>query len=222
MTPHARRIEVGGLAAVLGGVLWVPYGVLEMVEPLGAATVYREDLQYELITDQAVFAAYSLPGSIALLLTSLGLLGVLALLRAAGRAGTAARMFAYVALALAAVSLAGVLAFSDPVFTAGRIFGTLTLGAATVLAGVEAHRAGAGTGWTLALLALGLLGLFLLPLWPLVYAVELLPPAGGAALIALFGLGWAVLGYALWSGARPARPGSVGEEGFEPSRSFEQ
>ena len=65
------------------------------------------------------------------------------------------------------------IALFDPVFTAARIFGTL------------------------ALLALGLLGLFLLPLWPLVYAVELLVTAAGAAFIALFGLGWVGLGMAL-------------------------
>lgn len=206
-----------GPAAVVGGLLWAPYGVFEMLEPWGAAKVYREDVGYALVTDALLFVTYSLPGALALLLTSLGLLGVLALLRPpAGRARTGGRVLAYAALALAALSLAGVVALFDPVFTAARIFGTLALGAGAVLASLGARRAGAGSGWTLALLALGLLGLFLLPLWPLVYAVEWLPEAGGAALIALFGTGWVGLGLALiargqvQSGARgSARGGQV-------------
>lgn len=181
-----------GPAAVVGGLLWAPYGVFEMLEPWGAAKVYREDVGYALVTDALLFVTYSLPGAVALLLTSSGLLGILALLRP-----PAGRILAYAALALAALSLAGVVALFDPVFTAARIFGTLALGAAAVLASLGARRAGAGSGWTLALLALGLLGLFLLPLWPLVYAVEWLPEAGGAALIALFGTGWVGLGLAL-------------------------
>ena len=189
-----------GPAAVVGGLLWVPYGVFEMLEPWGAAKVYREDVGYALVTDALLFVTYSLPGALALLLTSLGLLGVLALLGPpAGRARTVGRIFAYAALALAALSLAGVIALFDPVFTAARIFGTLALGAAAVLASLGTRHAGVGSGWTLALLALGLPGLFLLPLWPLVYAVELVPEAGGAALIALFGTGWVALGHALWS-----------------------
>ena len=198
--PSTQTIRLRGLAAIVGGLLWVPYGVFEMLEPWGAATVYREDVGYELITDAPLFVVYSLPGGLALLLTSLGLLGGLALLGPrAGRARTGGSILASAALALAALGLAGVVVLFDPAFTAARIFGTLALGAAGVLASLSARRAGAGSGWTLALLALGLLGLFLLPLWPLVYAVELVPEAGGAALIALFGTGWVALGHALWS-----------------------
>lgn len=44
----------------------MPYGVLEMPEPWGAAKVYREGVGYELITDSGLFAAYSLAGVVAL------------------------------------------------------------------------------------------------------------------------------------------------------------
>ncbi len=189
-----------GPAGIMGGLLWVPYGVFEMLEPWGVDTVYRDDVGYALVTDTRLFVAYSLPGSLALLLTVLGLLGVLARLRLpAGRTGRLGRLLAYVALALGALSLLGVIVAFDPLFTAGRIFGTLTLGAATVVAGLAARGAGAPPGWVAALLLLGLLGLFLLPLWPLVYAVEVVPEGGGAAIIALFGLGWVLVGYGLWS-----------------------
>ncbi|MFN2383892.1 MAG: hypothetical protein ABR559_06465 [Gemmatimonadota bacterium] len=205
----------GGPAGVVGGLLWASYGVFEMLEPWGVDTVYRDDVGYALVTDTSLFVAYSLPGSLALLLTALGLLGVLARLGLLGvlarlglpaaRTGRIGRLLAYVALALGALSLVGVVVAFDPLFTAGRIFGTLALGAATVVAGRAARGAGAPPGWVAALLLLGLLGLFLLPLWPLVYAVQLLPAGAGAACIALFGLGWVALGPALWSG-RGASP----------------
>ena len=124
-----------GTAAVVGGVLWVPYGVFEMLEPWGAAKVYQEDVGYSVIVDASPFVVYSLPGALALLLTSTGLLEVLGLLgRAAGRARTVGRVLAYVALALAVLSLVVVVVLFDPVFTAARVFGTLALGAAAVVA----------------------------------------------------------------------------------------
>jgi len=199
----ARRIGWTALAAALGGVLWVPYGVFEMMQPWGDDTVYRDDRGYEVVTDTLLYHLYSLPGSVALLLTSLGLLGVFERLGLpagwAGRAGRVGRILAYVALVLALLSAAGVVVRFDPLFTAPRIFGTLALAAATLLAGIEARRTGAEPGWwSAALLALGLLGLFLLPLWPLVHAVEIAPEEAGAGVIGLFGVGWVLVGYRLW------------------------
>ena len=195
---------------MLGGVLWLPYGVLEMLEPWGTATApYREDVGYEVVTDGARFIAYSLPGSLALLLTALGLLGARALLELpTGRLSGVARILTYLAVVLAVVSLGGVTALFDPVFTAGRIFGTLALGAAAFLAGIEVGRAGGKSGWAYALVVLGLIGMFLFPLWPLVYAVQWLSEGAGAAVIALFGLAWVAFGWTLRSkrAAAPGRP----------------
>ncbi len=199
--PSERSARWSPLLATIGGLLWIPYGVFEMLQPWGTDTVYREDRGYEVITDETLFVAYALPGSLALLLTALGLAGVVGLFGLpAGRIGRIGRILAYVAAALAVFSLAGVIALFDPVFTSGRIFGTLALGIATLLVSVEAHKKGVARHWTLALLLLGAIGIFLLPLWPLVYALEWLPEAAGAAIIALFGLGWIALGYRL----RPA------------------
>ncbi len=152
-----------GPAAILGGLLWVPYGAFEMLEPWRAAKVYREDVGYSVITDTPLFVAYSLPGGLALLLTSLGLLGALALLGlGVGRLSGVGLILTYVAVMLGVLSLGGVIALFDPVFTAGRIFGTLVLGIATFLAGVVAYRAGVARDRAAGLLALGLLGMFLL------------------------------------------------------------
>ncbi len=48
---------MGGASAgmVVGGVLWIVHGVFEMIQPWGAAAVYRPDLGYELITDRAKY-----------------------------------------------------------------------------------------------------------------------------------------------------------------------
>lgn len=195
----ARRPRLAALAAALGGLLWMPYGVFEMLRPWGEDTVYREDRGYEVITDPLLYWVYSLPGSLALLLTALGPLGVLALLGGpAGRPRSVGRVLTYVALALAVLSLAGLVVGFDPLFTAPRIFGTVALGAATLLAGIEARRIGAAPGWAAALMALGLLGLFLLSLWPLVFALEVVPESGGTGITALFGLGWVLMGSFLW------------------------
>ncbi len=200
---NGRRRRITALAAALGGLLWMPYGVFEMTQPWGEDTVYEDDRGYEVVTDALLYHVYSLPGSAALLLTALGLLGVFGRLGLlAGRAGRVGRVLAYVALARAVLSAAGVVARFDPVFTGPRIFGTLALGAATLLAGVEARRQGAARNWAVALLAVGLLGLFLLPLWPLVYALQWVPRSGGAVLIALYGLGWVAAGSSLWSTRR--------------------
>ncbi len=189
-----------GLTAMLGGALWIPYGIFEMLEPWGAVTIYRDDVGYELITNTPLYIAYHLPGSLAVLLTSLGLLGVLARVRVlAGRTGRVGLILAYVSIVLSILSLAGVIALFDPLFTSGRVFGSLALGVATFLAGVDARGSRAMPGWTVALMALGLAGVFLFPLWPLVYALEWVPEAAGAAFMALFGLGWVVVGWLLWS-----------------------
>lgn len=178
----------------------MPYGIFEMVAPWGADVVYRDDVGYSVITDAPLFVVYSLPGSLAVLLTSLGLLGVLTLLgESAGRTGGIGLILVYVALALSVLSLAGVILLFDPLFTSGRIFGTLALGIATFLAGVKALRSRAPQGWAFSLIALGLAGIFLFPLWPLVYALMWVPEVAGAAFMVLFGLGWMLLGYALWS-----------------------
>ena len=100
---------------------------------------------------------------------------------------------ARVALALGVVALAGVAAGFDPLFTAPRIFGTLTLGLAAALAVRGARSMGSGT-WTALLAVLGALGIALLPLWPVVYALAWLTPAAGAGVIGAFGVAWLTVG----------------------------
>ena len=159
------RTRRAAVACLLGGLLWIPYGLFEFLPPWGLDTVYREERGYEVVTDPLLYWMYSLPGSLALMLTALGLLGIL------GQSGLprgwidrVALVVTYGALVLAVLTVVGVVLQFDPLLTGPRILGTFALRAATFLAGVAAHRATATSGWTAALLALGLLGLFLLPL----------------------------------------------------------
>ena len=205
MVPRALR-RWAAPAAVLGGLLWVPHGVFEMLPPWGAATVYEEETGYARITDTARFVAYSLPGSLALLLTGLGLLGITARLGLpVGRAGP---ILTYVAVVLAVLSVVAVIVLFTPLAIAGLILGSFFLGAAAFTVAIGARRAGVTSRWTVALLILGIMGLFMIPLRSLVNALAFLPPIAAAAFIGLFGLGWVGLGYALWlpGGASAAKP----------------
>ncbi len=203
-TTIGRLVRRAGWLMLIGGALWAPYGLFAMFSPWGEDTLYREDRGYELVINAGLYRIYSLPGSLALLLTSVGLLGILSALGLVGRSGRTGRLLARVAVALAVLSLLGVIMLVDPVFTASWLFGSLALGAATLVAGYRCRRRPSCGGLGPALLILGLAGMFLLPLWPLTYAVEVLPPGAGAAFIALFGLGWAAMGYRL-SSAKPPR-----------------
>ena len=195
----ARWLRWAGPAAMVGGALWMPYGAFEMIEPWGTDAVYREDKGYQVVTDAALFLFYGLPGSLALLLTTVGLLGVTARLGLPmSRLGRVGHALAYVALGLSLASSLGGIALVGPVHFGGLFFGSLALGAATFLTALDAHQAGAPGGWAVGLLVLGVVGLLLLPLRPMVNAVEVVPAAAGAAFIALFGLGWTPVGYRLW------------------------
>jgi hypothetical protein len=101
----------------------------------------------------------------------------------------------YLSLGLAVLSFIAVVALIAPLSFAGRAFGSLALGAATLLVGIDLPRAHPASPTSLVLL--GSLGLLLLPLQPLVWALQIIPVSMATGIIALFGLGWLVLGYRL-------------------------
>lgn len=175
------------LPALAGGALWIPYGVLEVARPWGVDTRYDEALGYDIVVDRALHHVTSLPGSLALLLCAVGLR---VLLRRLHLDSATARATSWGAGALAVVSAAGVVVSFDPVFTAARILGTVLLGVSLLAAG----SARGSADWRPRLLALGLLTLSLLLVWPLVFALEWLSPAAGATVIGLHGLAWVALG----------------------------
>jgi hypothetical protein len=203
-------------SAGVGGALWMAYGVLELVQPWGADTRYAAARGYDVVVDRGLHCLYSLPGSLALLLCAAGLLVLLRRLRVDARA---ARTAGVAAGALACLSAAGVLLAFDPVFTAARSLGTVALGIGLLLAGRAAGRTCGATAWQAPLVALAAVALFLLPLWPLVFALQWLSPAAGAAVLALHGSGWVLVGAAAPAGAarRPLRAPDAGAGTAAPS-----
>ncbi len=180
------------LLLVVGGLLWLPYGIFEFLSPWGVDAVYDDGRGYEVVTDRLVFTVYTAPGAAALLLTALGALGLVGRLRAGGRSRRFTVLVLWLAVAASVVSLIGVATAWDPMATGGRIGGSLLLGIGTVAAAAASARDPLAP---VALLGgLGALGLFLLPLWPLVYAVDVVPPIGAVCVLGTFGLGWVVLG----------------------------
>lgn len=200
--PRAQRLvsrRSAGAATLVGGMLWVLYGFFTMLTPWGADVVYREAQGYSVVVHQGLFVLYNLPGGLALVLTSWGLMQVIAHLRQRSeRIDKVTRGLAFGALCLGFASVVAVIAQFDPLFTAARIFGTLSLGVATTMAGVMAHKVGADRSWVAVLTLTGLLGMFLLPLWPLVYALAFVTAWAAAFIIALFGAGWLAVAYLLW------------------------
>lgn len=173
-----------------------------MLRPGGVDVVYRESRGYSVVVDTSLFLLYSLPGSLALILTGIGLLGLVEHFRRHSNVRSrATRGFAYIAVGLGLISLVGVAVLFDPVFTAGRVFGTLSLAIAVILTAAAAPRGNAGGTWVVTLMLVGAIGVFLLPVWPLVYALGCLSEAAGALSIALFGAGWIVVGWRLWGDA---------------------
>jgi hypothetical protein len=184
---HAVLVRLPHLAAA-GGALWVAYGPLELLQPWGPDTEYDEVRAYDVVIDPGLFRLYSLPGSLALLLCGVALLMLLRHLSVPSRAARAA---GWAASALGAASAAGVATAWDPVFTGARVLGTVALGVGVLLAAPAAP-----PSWRIGLLGLGSLALFLMPLWPLVYALHWLSPGAGAAIFVAHGLGWIALGVA--------------------------
>jgi hypothetical protein len=179
------------LAAMTGGALWALFGVFEMLEPLGPAKLYVESLGYETVTSPLVFQLYQLPGAIALALMARALIGV------TGRLGLdypGRHVICFTVLGLALLSLVGTLILLAPMAILGASLGRLLLGVATLLAGLQAYRSLIGGGFGTALLLLGLLGISLLALQPLTWALMWFPPALSAAIMVVFGLGWLVVG----------------------------
>lgn len=177
-------------AMIAGGALWMFHGVFSMIAPFGTASVYQRDLGYEVITNPSLFLVYGVPGALALMLTAFGL-GAIA--TRSGRLSTVGRVLAYAMLVAGVLSGVGLAIGLPPLFVAPIGFGTPLLGVAAILTG-------AGRGPVLdatktLLIAVGALGLFHLPLLPLVFAVGIIPHAVGAVVIGLFGLGWVALGW---------------------------
>lgn len=184
--PHGRGLAGAGWA-VSAGVLWLLYGWFEMSSPFGVDAVYDARRDYEVVVDRSLFALYSLPGAGALGAAAMTLLRITS--ASSGARGAWAHALARTALVCALLGATGVAVGLVPLFFAPQAFGTPILGTAAWLT------AGLGQDETRKLLlrCLGVAGIVSLGLWPAVWALGVLSPAAGIALIAAYGAGWAAL-----------------------------
>ncbi len=173
--PSPSLIRVGGIAAMLGGAMWIVKGSLIM---LGAPD---PDL---FIPAQLFFA--------------LGLLGLhTQLAERGGRLGRIGGFLAYVAVALSMFNVPYSVFFAEDgpqtpfPFNVTYLLAGLAIFVGLVFLGIATLRAGALPGWWLTLpLIVGLSAL--LPVWALALVHLKLP-------ILALGLAWMLLGYVLWS-----------------------
>lgn len=186
-----------------GGVLWIVHGYLRIITPYGPDVVWREDLGYSPIISTELFVLYNLPGALALMLAAWAAFSFLSALRR-GRSALkiAAQILVLLAFLLGLVAVAGQLILFSPPTYAGIAFGMPALGVALILTGLMFAREGAGIQEHPRLLGpglmlLGTVGLFILPLWPMMYALNWLPLWFGALIYAACGAGWVIFGVSL-------------------------
>ncbi|MEV7572250.1 hypothetical protein AB0P28_04020 [Pseudarthrobacter sp. NPDC089323] len=182
-----------------GGVLWAVFGYYRFLLPHGPDVQWREDLGFSLILHNGLFVLYNLPGVFALLMTSLAAFRyVTAVHPVKRRLGSVSRALLVIAAVFGLMGAAGQLGQFDALTTGGLSFGVLFLGLALFLAGMAMTGKNTGTGRYRpipgsALMLLGLIGMLVLLLRPLMFALQLLPLAFGAAACIAFGMGWILL-----------------------------
>ena len=190
-------------AMIVGGVLWIVHGYYRNLMPHGPDVQWREDLGYSPVLSTELFLLYNVPGVLALLLTAWATLTfVVVLAGSRGRLKQTALVLAALSLLLGIIAGGGQVMLFDPLTFGGLSFGVPVLGLALFLVGLavaRAGRSGAGHSRLLGpgLVLIGAVGMFVLPLRPLMYALEILPLAVGAGVFALFGAGWIMLGVIL-------------------------
>lgn len=142
---------------------------------------------------------YNLPGVLALLMTSLAAFRYVAAVQPGKRKlGNVSLLLLIIAAAFGLMAAAGQLGQFDALTTGGLSFGVLFLGLALFLAGLA--MTGKNTSLrryrpapAFALILLGITGMLVLLLRPLMFALQLLPLAFGTAACVLFGVGWILL-----------------------------
>ncbi|MEJ1178662.1 MULTISPECIES: hypothetical protein [unclassified Pseudarthrobacter] len=188
---------------VAGGLLWIVHGYFRFVMPYGPDAVWREDLNYSPIISTELFLLYNAPGVLALLLSAWTALSYLrGLPRTRPGFQRAAQILATLAILFGLVAAIGVAVLFVPPTTGGISFGVPSLGLALAMAGLAVGSDGNRKGQSRLLVFTGLLGMFTLPVQPLMYALALLPMAVGTAVFAVFGAGWVALAFILSSEPR--------------------
>ena len=196
------------LAAIVGGAVWCFYSVFEMLAPLGVAQTYDDELGYDRVLDPSLYRLYLGVGTASVALLSVGLLaisglGVKSWLLRIGQ------VFGTISLLFGVIGLAGALLLATILAGAGALGGSAILGVGTFLVVHGIGRRVAGR-FRIVLIALGIIGLGILLLRPLVYAFEVLPPGVAVVIMVVWGALWVVAGVLLSRTSGLVTPASGG------------
>ena len=183
-----------GMAAMLGGMLWIVAAIITASKPQGCIGPECDVLAMRDTSDVALLLL------LALLLSAIGLAGVFIRAQNTGRLDR----WSQIGLALSSVGLAllvlgMVLSAISEVFWVLAPLGGLALVIGLALVGIAALRMEVLPRWAAVLLVIGSLGMLGFN------------DQNAQALMAIpFGIGWLAVGYALWSGRadmlqRPSR-----------------
>lgn len=176
-------IRGGGVVAILGGILWIVAAIITASKPRGCI---GPECDVGAMRDSSDVAPFLL---LALLLSAMGLAGMVIRTRNAGRLDRWMQTsVALCAVGAALLVLGMVLSVISEVFWVLAPLGGLALVIGLALVGIVALRTGALTRWAAVLLVIGSLGMLGFN------------DQNAQVLMAIpFGIGWLAVGYALWS-----------------------
>ncbi len=203
-----RLGQSAGWLAIAGGLLWIVYAIVEMLQPMGDVATFTNDQSQTSVTNPAAFQLAGMAGGAALALLGLAIVGAAARYRLPGNAqnhfgaivpsrfGVAMGWVGALAGGLAAVTALLLLVFPN---SAMQLFGQVLIAVGAMLVAIEAN-AGELTYPIAAPLflvgALGLVGLLAQAMVPL-YAWML--PVYAALAMAVYGFAWVRIGALLVS-----------------------
>ncbi len=149
----------GGLAAMVAGVLWIIFGVLN-AQPLGTSHTTAPFA----VRDPSLYRIYHLPAALATLLAAIGLLGLgRRLAQPANLPARVGSILAYIAAAAGAVNTLALAALVISLHFARAMIGVFSLGIGTILVGAAALRNAGWRRWQALPLTVGILGVLVFP-----------------------------------------------------------
>jgi hypothetical protein len=184
-----------GLAAIIGGALWCLYRVFEMLSPLGVARAYDDEVQYDRVLNSSLYRLYFGVGSTSVALLSVVLLAIsgLGVRRRLLRVG---QVIGVISLLFGTIGFVGAMLLATILAGAGTLMGSAVLGVGNFLVVLGLGRR-PERRVRIVMIALGVIGLTILPLRPLVNAFALFPPNVAVMIMVAWGVLWGVAGVLL-------------------------
>jgi hypothetical protein len=182
-------------AAIVGGLLWIVYAILLMLQPWGEFVTAPPWPEPPAVLNSTAFAITAVAGGAALAMLALAVPATVKRLNlpvaGAGRFGVAMAWVSLpAALAAAAGGLTGWAALAAGALTAGEVL----LASGVMLVAIDASGSPATRGYGSALFVVGVTGMLGLLAQALVAMTAWMLPVYGALIMAVYGLAWVRFG----------------------------